>query len=77
MVEANTSHYKALLREIRYVIDTKYYFCQIKPERNLDGPWELHGYSNMGYAGYHDTYKTVTGYIVLIDEVVIDWCSRS
>ena len=39
MDEANISHYKALLRETKYVIDNKYYFCQMKPEVNLNGPW--------------------------------------
>ena len=27
MDTANTSHYKALLRAIKYIIETKYYFC--------------------------------------------------
>ena len=36
------SHYKALLRAIKYVMDAKDYFYQMKPDGNINGPWELH-----------------------------------
>ena len=36
MDEANRSHYKDILRAIKYVIDTKYYYYQIKPDRDLN-----------------------------------------
>ena len=38
----------------------------MKPEVNLNGSWELRGYSNVDYAGDKDTRKSVTGHIVLI-----------
>ena len=66
-------HYKALLRAIKYTIDTKDYCCQMKPDGNINEPWELSGYSDADYTGDNDTRKSVTGYIVLINGAVIDW----
>ena len=66
------SHFKSLLREINNVIDTKYYCCNMKPDGNINGPWELRGYSDMDYIGDEDTWKSVTGYIVLTNRAVID-----
>ena len=63
MDEANISHYKALLCAIKYEIDTKDYFPQMKPEGNINGPWELCGCSDAYYAVGNDTCKSVTGYI--------------
>ena len=39
MQESNKIHYKALLSAIKYVIDTNYYFYNIEPYRNINGPW--------------------------------------
>ena len=77
MYKSNMNHYKALLSAIKYVIDTKYYCCRMKPDRNINGPWELCGYSDVDYAGYNDTRKIVTSYIVLINRSVISWSLQS
>ena len=53
--KANMSHYKALLRSIKYAIDTKQYCYQMKPDGNTNGPWELRGYSDINYTGDNDT----------------------
>ena len=39
MDKANMIHYKALLRAIKYIIDTKDYYYQVKPYGNINGPW--------------------------------------
>ena len=77
MYKANMSHYKYLLRPIKYVIYTKYYFYHMKLDGNLNGPWDLLGYNDMDYAGDNDTQKSVTVCIFLIDVVVIAWRSQS
>ena len=43
----------------------------MKPDININGPWKLHGYSDMDYAVDEDTRETVKGYIVLINRSVI------
>ena len=49
----------------------------MKPDGNINGPWELHGFSDADYTGDNDNRKIVTGYIVLINGAVINWRSRS
>ena len=44
----------------------------MKPCGNINGLWELRGYSDADYAGDNDTWKTMTGYIVLINGEAID-----
>ena len=63
MDEANMIHYKSLLRATKYVIETKYYFWQMKTDRNINGPWELSVYSDADYTGDNDSRKSVIGYI--------------
>ena len=77
MDKENIIHYKALLCEIMYVNETKYYFYEMKPDKNINWPWELCGYSETYYAGDNDTGEIVTGYIVLINRDVIAWNSQS
>ena len=59
--KANMSHQKALLLEIKYLIYTKDYCYQMKPDMKINGPWELHVYSDADYAGDNYTRKSVTG----------------
>ena len=72
----NKIHYKYLLRAIKLINDTEYYLYQMKTDKNINEPWELHRYSDMDYAWDNDTRKTVTGYIILIHRTVIAWHSR-
>ena len=65
--------YKALLISIDYVIDTESYCYQMKLEGNPNEQFELHGYSDVEYAGYYGTQKMVTGYAVLLNWVVAAW----
>ena len=56
MDKANMSHYKALIRAIKFVIDTKDYLYQMKLDRNTNVTWELCGYSDVDYVGYNYTF---------------------
>ena len=57
MDRSNTSHYKELLRTIKYVIDQQYYCEQMKLDRNINGTWELRGYSDTAYIVDNDNLK--------------------
>ena len=48
----------------------------MKPDGNINGLWELRGYSDADYTGDNITQKILTGYIVLINGAVIDWPSK-
>ena len=67
------SHYKSLLRSIKYVIEKNYNFFHMKLDGNINGPWDLCGYIDADYAGDNDIWKIVTRYIVLINRAVIAW----
>ena len=49
----------------------------MKPKVNLNGPWQLIGYSDTDYAGDNYTRESVTGYIIIVNGFVIAWCLRS
>ena len=49
----------------------------MKPEGNLNGPCDIHGYSDSEYAGDKYTCKSVKWCIVLINEVIITWCLQN
>ena len=49
----------------------------MKPEGNLNIPLEIYGYTDADYTGDNNTWKSVIGYIVLLNGVDIAWCSRS
>ena len=49
----------------------------MKPDGNIDGPWELLGYSGADYTGDNYTQKIVTGYIFIINGAAIACCSPS
>ena len=68
-------HYKDLIFSIKYIIDTKDYYYQMKPEVNLNGSWKLCGYSDTECAGDKKTQKLVTECIVIINGLVIAWNS--
>ena len=75
--KANMIHYKHLLCAIKYLIYTKDYCYRVNLDGNINGPWEIHGYSDVDYAGDSDTRKSVTGYIVLSNGEVTAWRSQS
>ena len=57
MDEANISHYKEILRTIKYASDTKEFWYQMKLEVNTNGQWEMHGYRDMNYKGDNATLE--------------------
>ena len=71
MDNTKMSNKKQLPVEIKYKIDTEYYFYQIKQKVNLNLPWELCGYSDTDYKRDNANRKIVTGYAIIINKVVI------
>ena len=70
-------HYKAILCEIKYIFDIKDYCYHMKPDGNINGLWELRGYSEADYTGDDITQKSLTGYIIIINGPVIAYLLRS
>ena len=76
MEKSNMRHYKALLHITNYLFDIKDYFYRVKPYGNLNGPLEPRGYSDADCIGSNDNHKPVTGYMVIINGLVISWRSQ-
>ena len=54
MDEEYMSNYKAILHEIKYIINKKDYWYQMKQDEKINGPWELCSYSDTDYEGDND-----------------------
>ena len=73
---ANLSHYKMLLRVIKYVIDSKHKCLRFTPNELKDGIWELKVFCDSDYAGDKNTRISVSGYIIYLCRVAISWKSK-
>ena len=74
--KCNLCHYKALLRVMKYCVDTPNRGWQLKPTRSWDGSdrdfeFKIHGIPDASYATCKKTRKGVTGYVVMLEETVI------
>ena len=73
MVQANEAHYKQMLRMIKYMLTTKeLYLRQVM----LNGPWKVTALCDFDYAGNNDTRKSVTGYIISLNGIILCWKSK-
>jgi len=73
--KATPAAYKEMLRCIKFVIDTKNKGLRIKPTR--DGKWTLKVYSDSDWAGDKDDRRSVGSYIIFLNDVPIEWRSKS
>jgi hypothetical protein len=72
---ATDAHWKAMLRVIKYVFDTKTYALKLKP--NKEDKVILKGISDSEYAGDRETRISVYGYIVYYCGAPISWKSKA
>jgi hypothetical protein len=70
---ATEAHWKAMMRIIKYVFDTKQYSLKLKPY--MSGTATLKGISDSGFAGDRETRKT--GYVTYYCGALISWNSKS
>jgi hypothetical protein len=74
---ATSGHKKALLRTIKYVLDTKNLYLHLKPTGiNVQSKWKITGVCDSDYAGDKDTRKSVSGYVVYVNDAIIAWKSK-
>ena len=69
-------HWKALLRTIKYVMDTEHLGLLLQPKLNKDG-FYLEGISDSEYAGDPDTRISVYGYVLYFCGAPISWKSKA
>jgi hypothetical protein len=73
---ATQAHWNALLRTIKYVIDTENFCLKMTPLLDKNG-FYLKGISDSEYAGDKDTRISVYGYILYFCGAPISWKSKS
>jgi hypothetical protein len=73
---ATPGHWKALMRVIKYVLDTEYYGLKLQPKKKGD-LFYLEGVSDSEYAGDKDTRISVYGYVLYFCGAPIAWKSKS
>jgi hypothetical protein len=73
---ATTNHWNAMIRVIKYVLDTENYGLKLKPSKGKDG-FYLEGVSDSEYAGDKDTRISVYGYVLYFCGAPIAWKSKA
>ena len=73
---ATPGHWKAMIRLIKYVMDTEHYGLKLKPKKQ-DELFYLEGISDSEYAGDKDNRISVYGYILYFCGAPIAWKSKA
>ena len=76
MVKSNYDHMKAMLRVMKYCVDTNNLGWYLQPERNWDGcnkdfEFKLMGKADSNFATYSETRQSITGYFVMLEQAVV------
>ena len=76
MVNSNLDHRKALLRVMKYCVDTKDRGWLLNPTRSWNGKdksfeFRVHGKADSNYATCEETRRSITGYYATLEDAVI------
>ena len=76
MSKASEDHMKAVLRIMKYCSDTKDRGWELKPSRTWDGvdrefEFRIRGKADSNYATCKETRKSVTGYVVWLEDALV------
>jgi hypothetical protein len=74
---ASKHQLKLLYRVIKYVVDTKTKALKLAPKQTKNDSWSLQTFCDSDYAGDKDGRKSITGYIIYIQDMPIAWKSKS
>ena len=66
---------KMLYNVIKYVEDTKAWKLDFSPTKEMK--WTMRGYSNSDFAGDQDTRRSVSGFVIYLNNAPINWRSKS
>ena len=76
MDNPNKEHFKSLYRTIKYVLDTEDYGICLSTNKNIGENWILAAYSDSTYGGDSDKRLSITGWIILIEGMILSWKSQ-
>ena len=63
----------AMLRAIKYVMDTRNLGLKFKPE---DGDWNMVSFSDSDFEGDRVTRNSVSGFLIFVKGVLVSWKSK-
>jgi hypothetical protein len=75
--KATIAHWKALLRTIKFVFDTKSFALKLQPSIRKDLKYDLEVYSDSEFAGDPETRASVYGFITFFCGAPVSWKSKS
>jgi hypothetical protein len=70
---ATPIQWKAMLRVIKYVIDTKMLAINLKPNFSKNNKIHIEAYSDSEFAGDRETRASVYGYVIFVCDAPISW----
>jgi hypothetical protein len=71
------AHWQAMLRVIKYVIDTKMLALKLKPNFSKENKIHIEAYSGSEFAGDRETRASVYGFVIFVFDAPISWKLRS
>jgi hypothetical protein len=71
------AHWKAMLRVIKYVIDTKMLALKLKPNFSKDKKIPIEAYFDSEFAGDREKRARVYGFVIFVCGAPVSWKSRS
>ena len=74
---ATPGHWKALIRVVKYILDTSNLALKIKPKMQTEHLFHMEGISDSEYGSDKDTRISVYGYIIYFCGAPIAWKSKS
>jgi Reverse transcriptase (RNA-dependent DNA polymerase) len=77
MDKATPAAMKEMLRIIKYVISTKDNGLKVKPTNLMNKKWRLRIFSDSDWASSKDNRKSITGFVIFLQESPILWKSQS
>ena len=66
---------KMLYNVIKYVKDTKTWKLELSPTSGIK--WTMKGYLDLDFAGNRDTRRSVSGFVIYLNDAPINWRSKS
>jgi fructose-1,6-bisphosphatase len=74
---ATLAHWKAMIRVIKYAIDTKMLALKLKQNFSKDKKMHIEAYSDSEFAGVRETRASVYGFVIFVCDAPISLKSRS
>ena len=74
---ATQVHMTGLLRLLKFILDTRNAKLKIFPNNKDEKVWEIKGITDASFASNKETRRSVTGYLIFLNGVLIAWKSKT